>query len=138
MQIILTLTLIFLSIEDIAYFKIRNEGILFIIVLIIVKYITCGLPNDYFAHFIYSLLVFGFIVAVYAMGFFGGGDAKLLPLAFLWLDTDAWFSFYVSLTIITIIYIMLYYLNVIPLIRKSSSRKIPYGPCIALAWIISL
>lgn len=137
-QILLSVILIALSAEDFFYFKIRNEYILSIILLIFVKYLFYGLPYDYYIHLIYSFLIFFLIVFVYAMGFVGGGDAKLLPLGFVWLDTESWMSFYVSLTIVTLIYILSICCKALPLNYKKGVGKIPYGPCIALAWLVTV
>ena len=89
-------------------------------------------------HILYATLIFFIIVLIYSLGMFGGGDAKLLAIAFFWFSENQWFNFYKDLMIVTLIYSLVAYFKLIPLQKTEKGTRMPYGPCICIAWAINL
>src|SRR5271166_34185 len=96
--------LIFVMLDDVKNFRIRNEAVLFMAALFLVDALTRGQYHETLHHLSFAGLMFLLILVVYAMGMMGGGDAKLLAVAFLWLGVDASGIFSVLLLILTLVY----------------------------------
>ena len=138
LNIVLIIILLFIAVYDALNYKILNETIAAIACLIIVKFLISTPEGDASKHLLYALLTSASVITLYSLGCFGGGDAKLLVVAFFWLSLDKWFSFLYTLMIITFIYSISLYIFIRFTSKVTSRTKIPYGPCISLAWIINL
>ena len=84
--------------------------------------------------------MFALFFAMYAFGWMGGGDVKLLSVAFLWIGLDNALPFAFLLVAFTLAYVAA--VNFLPIalpVKQAGGRtKIPYGPAISLAWIATL
>lgn len=138
LNILLLVTLIYISADDMLNFRIRNEAIISLGVMLLLKFILGGFVNEPSQHFIYAFLLLISILMLYYFGAFGGGDAKLIIISFFWLNMDSWYSFFSSLSIITLIYCFLAFLKIIPQHKTSRGTRIPLGPCICLAWAMNI
>lgn len=130
--------LAYVIVDDYLNFRIRNEVIVIMLLLTALKYMINGLPDQFHLQFGYVVLIFFFLLIMFSRGYLGGGDVKLLPLAFLWLSVEKWLLFYTILTIITIIYATMALLDLVPTDKKNGKPRMAYGPCIALAWILCI
>ncbi len=129
--------LIFVILDDLKNFRIRNGAVIFMAVLFLADAITRGQYHEALDHLGFGGMMFLLILGVYAMGMMGGGDAKLLAVAFLWLGVGAATVFSVLLLILTLVYWLGAYLSVFPKKIVSGKMKIPYGPAIASAWLLT-
>jgi Flp pilus assembly protein protease CpaA len=84
--------------------------------------------------------MFAFMIATYALGAMGGGDAKLLSVAFLWIGSANASLFCLLLAIASAAYYVLHRFGRILPGKPGPRGKtlIPYGPCIAAAWIATM
>lgn len=137
-KMLLVIALIYIAIDDFLNFRIRNESVVAIIILILVKYFLSGLPIDYGFRIIFTFFVFACLLLSYWRGYLGGGDVKLLPLAFLWLEYSEWLLFYAILTIVTLLYAILALLKILPSDTSKGRPRMAYGPCISIAWILCI
>jgi prepilin peptidase CpaA len=129
--------LIFVILDDLKNFRIRNEAVIFMAVLFLADAITRGQYHDTLAHLSFGGIMFLLIIAIYALGMMGGGDAKLLAVAFLWLGVGAATIFSALLLILTLVYWLGAYARVFPKQIVAGRMKIPYGPAIASAWLLT-
>ena len=130
--------LIYISIDDILNFRIKNEAILILIFLTILKLFILGYSQELVTHLLYATLIFLAILLIYCLGIFGGGDAKLLGVIFFIIEKKLWLNFYLDLMVITLFYSLCAYLNLIPSRKSENGHKMPYGPCICAACMLNL
>lgn len=137
-NILIAFILIYISIDDFLNFRIKNEVIILLIILAIIKFLIIGFNTQFIEHILYAFLIFIFIIVIYSLGIFGGGDAKLLAVIFFIIDKSHWLNFYFELMFITLVYSLLAYLKLIPLRKVTKGTKIPYGPCICAACMLNI
>lgn len=138
LNIILLLTLLYIAIDDLCNFRIRNEAIFFIGIMLLIKFFLAGTSNELLYHFIYEFIALLLILTLYYFRAFGGGDAKLLIVSIFWLNIDNWYDYFCYLSIITLLYSCLSLTKVIPQYQTGRGTRIPFGPCICLAWAINI
>jgi prepilin peptidase CpaA len=136
-QYVIAMVLIYVAIEDILKFKIRNESVVILIVLFVIAAMAPGALWPAFWHVVFGLVMFAVMLAIYALGVIGGGDAKLLTVAFLWMGWENTSLFCILLALAAATYYMLHRFGHILPGKPGANGKtmIPYGPCIAAAWI---
>lgn len=137
-NIIMICLQVYILLDDFKNFRIRNESIIAVMGVILIKFILIGLPSDFSMRVAIALLVFLILLILYWRGYLGGGDVKLFPLAFIWLGTGEWLLFYSILTAATLIYAALALMKIFPSDLKNGKPRMAYGPCISIAWIISI
>jgi Flp pilus assembly protein protease CpaA len=130
--------LIYVIGDDLRRYRIRND----VIVLLLVLFgLLCLLKFDWDfvkAHLAFGAIAFVGLFAFWALGLTGGGDAKLLAVALLWLGHSQALAF----SVVMLVFTLLYYIGVKAKIAPHSSVNgktvIPYGPSIASAWILTV
>src|SRR5712692_3476485 len=80
--------LFYVAVTDLKHFKIRNEVILLLIGLMVLYMLTSGRWVNAAWNLGLAALVFGFLVYFYSRGWMGGGDVKILTVAFLWTGVE--------------------------------------------------
>lgn len=134
----LIVVLLYIAAYD-AYQKIiKNEAIGALILITLVSYFFSKYQNGITNNLLYSCGVSLLIVALYAYGLFGGGDAKFLMVSFFWFPQEQWYDYFSKLMLITLVYSLIFYAIFFFSNKHAKERSIPYGPCISLAWIASL
>src|SRR5271166_3638007 len=103
--------LIFVMLDDVKNFRIRNEAVLFMAALFLVDALTRGQYHETLHHLSFAGLMFLLILVVDATGIFS-----------------------VLLLILTLVYWLGAYVRILPSKMDSGNMKIPYGPAIAAAW----
>lgn len=136
-QFVIGMVLIYIAIEDMLKFKIRNESIVVLIVLFLIAALASGALWPALWHVLFGLVMFAVVLAIYAFRVIGGGDAKLLSVAFLWMGWENTSLFCILLGLAAAIYYILHRFGHILPGKPGPNGKtlIPYGPCIASAWI---
>lgn len=139
-QSVVVFILIYCSITDLTSFKIKNTSVIILVVLFVIAALMGAFSPNIAIHIAFGLAMFAVLLASYAMGLVGGGDAKLLSAAFLWTGPQKATLFCIILACITLIYFVLHkFLRVLPGKPGPNGKTlIPYGPCIAVAWIAVL
>ena len=131
------MVLIYIGIEDMLKFKIKNESIFVLLILYFFAALFTGAPAAIVSHVAFGLIMFAILLGIYALGWLGGGDAKLLSVAFLWLGFENAPLFAILLALAAGAYsVLLQFGYLLPGKPGLKGRTlIPYGPCIAAAWI---
>ena len=83
-------------------------------------------------------MVFVVLAVTYHFGMMGGGDLKLLTIAFLWLGLEHGLLFCLLLCAASLVYIGIARLNWLPSRKLDDRTRIPFGPSIAVAWITTM
>jgi len=134
----LAIVLIFVIVDDLQNYRIRNEAIATLVFLFLLR---TALKDQYweaYSHIIFAAILFAIFLLMYARGLMGGGDVKLLGAAFLWLGRENAFVFSLLLLVLTILYTLLAKLGVVPKRMIVAGAKIPFGPCIGASWLVML
>ena len=139
-QLLVGMVLIYVAIEDMLRFKIANESIIVLALLFLVFSIVSGALWPPLWHLLFGAIMFAFIVAAYSYGVIGGGDAKLLAVAFLWIGAQNATLFCLLLSVAAGVYLVLQRLfHILPCKTNAKGQfMIAYGPCIAVAWIVTM
>jgi prepilin peptidase CpaA len=137
-RIALAAILIFVIVDDLRNFRVRNEAVAALAVLFLLRAALNGRYAEALSHASFAAVMFAVFVLIYIRGLLGGGDVKLLGVAFLWLGTENSFVFSLFLLAFTILYALLAKLGAVPKRMVLARAKIPFGPCIGAAWLVTL
>jgi prepilin peptidase CpaA len=129
--------LVFAIVDDMRNYRVRNDVVLLLLCLYILRVLVVGDYRQALIHGIVAGLLFALILVFYARGWMGGGDAKLFGVAFLWLENAELTTFSILLTLLTIAYVVTAKLKLLPS-RGQAKMVIPFAPCIAGAWLLTI
>jgi prepilin peptidase CpaA len=138
-QIVLVLTgatLFYVAITDLNQFTIRNELVLLLAILFLVYAALSGQWTQLYWNIGFATLMFFIMLYYYSHKLMGGGDLKLLTVAFLWTGPFYALPFAVALAVFACTYIVLVKLGWASAKRTNGSTKIPLAPSIAGALIV--
>jgi prepilin peptidase CpaA len=91
--------LFYVALTDFKYFKIRNELILVLAGLFILHALLSGRWISAHWNLCFAALMFAIMLYFYAQKAMGGGDVKILTVAFLWVGIGCAFPFAVLLAV---------------------------------------
>ena len=121
--------------EDIRRFRIANRLVLALALLFPAACLVQGRADLLVPHGVFALAALGVLFAGFAAGICGGGDAKLLAAALLWIGPGGTLVFAALLLPAVVAYALGAWLGPLPARRQGGRLRIPLGPCIAAAWI---
>ena len=130
--------LVWITIDDLRRFKIRNVWIMFLAVGFLIK---CGADQRadvLLAHGLFATLGLAALACLFAFGLMGGGDAKLLGAALLWVGPEGCLVYALLLLPCATIYVLGARFAGWPARRRAGGLEIPFGPSIAMAWLAFL
>jgi prepilin peptidase CpaA len=143
-EMVLTLTaavLFYVAYNDLQHFKIRNELILVLAGLFFAHAFVSGRWVNVQWNLAFSLLMFVAMLVLYSRRLMGGGDVKLLSVAFLWTGLDCALPFAILLLLfagIHAIAVKLGWARVQEVEQDTDNdgrKRIPFAPSIAAALI---
>jgi prepilin peptidase CpaA len=137
-QTVLFLTagvLFYVAFIDLKHYKIRNEVILVLAALFLLHIFLSGHWFTLLWNFGYAALLFMIMVYFYSKNLMGGGDLKLLTVAFLWTGPFCAVPFAVFLLLFVGIHTLAAKLKLVELQIKNGHRLIAFAPSIAAALI---
>lgn len=125
--------LFYAAIIDLRKFKIPNEIIIVLLCLFVVfswltSYWTQLYWNLAFAFFMLVVLLF-----FYAQRWLGGGDVKILTVAFLWVGIHCAFIFAIFLVAFSFIHLIAARFEWLRVQEMEGRKRIPFAPSVALA-----
>lgn len=130
--------LAFISFDDLRHYRIRNEAILALLLIFGAFCLLGGGLPVLVSHGAFALLMSIVMLGAYARGIIGGGDAKLLMAAFLWIGPEPSVLFALALLGFAVLYAVGTKLGLLPFRLVEGRTKVPFGPCIAAAWITTV
>ena len=129
--------LFYVAVTDLKAYKIRNEVILLLISLFVLHALASGRWVNAGWNIALAALVLGFLVFFYARGWMGGGDVKILTVAFLWIGTDCALVFAILLSVFASLHALTARLGWAGSQRAADGgrRRIAFAPSVAAALI---
>ncbi|MDJ1159208.1 prepilin peptidase [Chelatococcus sp. SYSU_G07232] len=127
--------LVFVLIDDLKNYRIRNDVVVALFVLFLLWAALRANLALLASHTAFALVLFAILALMYGRGLMGGGDVKLLGVSFLWLGPEGALPFALLMCGFTLLYWAGARLKLLPSHRVGSRTRVPFGPCIALAWI---
>jgi prepilin peptidase CpaA len=137
-QMVLVLTaatLFYVAFTDLKQFTIRNELILVLAGLFLLHAVLSGRWTQLHWNIGFAALMFLIMLYYYSQNLMGGGDLKLLTVAFLWTGPFNALPFAILLAVFVGIHIVLVKFNWANAQRINGSARIPLAPSIAGALI---
>ena len=128
--------LVWVAIEDLRRFRIPNVAILLLVGCFLLACLAQGREGLLLPHLAFGAAALALLFGAFVLGMIGGGDAKLLAVALLWVGPEGAFVFAVSLLILVVVYAAGSRVGLLPARRHGRRTMIPYGPSIAGAWIV--
>ena len=128
--------LFYVAFADLQNYKIKNELVLLLAALYFIYVFTTGTWSEALSHVGVASLIFLVMLVCYSYGLLGGGDVKLLTVAFLWVGKDCALLFAVVMLAITGVHAGLVYLGVLGAQTINGRRRIAYAPAIAGALVV--
>jgi prepilin peptidase CpaA len=123
--------------NDLRHYKIRNDLILALAVLFFVHAVLSGRWTSVHWNIAFALLMFAAMLVLYSRRLMGGGDVKLLSVAFLWVGIDCAMSFALLLLAFAGIHATAAKFGWVGVQSSADDarRRIPFAPSIAAALI---
>ena len=127
--------LFYIAATDLRSFKIRNDVVLVLVGLFFLHAALSGRWVD--LHWNIGFAVFTFVVMLwcYAQGLMGGGDLKLLTVAFLWSGTHCALPFLIILVIVASLHALAAKLGWVNAQRVEGRMKVAFAPSVAAGLI---
>jgi prepilin peptidase CpaA len=129
--------LFYAALTDLREFKIRNELILVLAGLFVVHAVLSGRWVYAYWNVALSALMFFVMLFFYAQQWMGGGDVKILTVAFLWAGPGCALWFAVLMLIFTAIHVAAVKLGWLSAKTVEGRSRIPFAPAVAAALIVT-
>jgi len=131
-------TLFWVALTDLREFKVRNEFVAVLAGLFVAHAICSGAWASMGWNFAFALMMLAGGAYAYSLRQIGGGDLKLLAVAFLW--TGPWYAapFVFLLVIFTGVYYVAARFGFATARRSAAGLRIPLAPSLAAALIGAL
>jgi prepilin peptidase CpaA len=127
--------LFYVALTDLKHFKIRNELVLLLAFLALVFYLLGSDWRTLIWNIGFAVLLFMPMLYFYPMRLMGGGDLKLIFVAFLWVGPFCAIEFAIFLAIFTTIHTGLAKLGWAEVQTRAGQMAIPLAPSLAAALI---
>lgn len=124
------------ALVDLREYKIRNGMILALIALFALHLIMTGRWADLQWDLPFAAVMFALVLALYGLGWMGGGDVKMLGVAFLWAGLSDAMPFAILLSLFCGVHGLAAKFNWVKGQESASGRRrIPLAPSVAAALI---
>ena len=123
--------LFWIAATDLRSFKIPNNIILVLVALFALYMFVSGRWVALHWHVVFAAFMFVVLLVCYAQKWMGGGDVKLLTVAFLWTGVHCALGFTLILLTIALLHTLFAKLGWVQAQRVDGRTKIAFGPSIA-------
>jgi len=128
--------LFYVALTDFKYFKIRNELILVLAGLFVLHALLSGRWMSAYWNLALAAFMFAVLLYFYAQKLMGGGDVKILAVAFLWIGLDCALVFAVLMAIFATVHVAAAKLGWVKVQQVGKHKRIPFAPSVAGALIV--
>jgi len=128
-------TLFYVAFTDLQEFKIRNELVLVLAGLFLIYSLLSGRWAGMYENIALAGITFAAMFYYYQQGLMGGGDVKLLAVAFLWVGVWGAVPFAMLLTASILVHLGVAKLGWARYKESALGKRIPLGPSVAAALI---
>jgi prepilin peptidase CpaA len=132
--------LFYAAFTDLKHYRIGNE----LILLLIALFVLHAFLSDRWTHAVSNLAlavgVFLLLICFYSRGWVGGGDVKMLTVAFLWVGVDCALPFVLLLLLFVYLHTVAARFGWMKSEQDANDgrRRIPFAPSIAAALIAAI
>lgn len=134
---ILITVLAYVIVDDLLHFRIKNSVIILLGLLSFTHLLAQPNLNVLLWHSVFAVFGFGLLIIAYLRGLIGGGDTKLLAVAFFWTGHETALTYSIFMFLLTLGYWAGAKFGPLPSQSVGGRLKIPFGPSIAGAWAIT-
>jgi prepilin peptidase CpaA len=127
--------LVYIAFTDLKEFKIRNEPIILLVGLFFIHAVLSGRWVSIYWNIGIALCVFVILLIHYSWKMMGGGDVKLLTVAFLWVGVSYALPFAVLLLAFAVVHLIALRFGWARFQQSGPRKQMPFGPSIAGALI---
>ena len=131
-------TLFYAGLADLTEYKIRNELIFVLLGLFLVHAVLSGRWSVIYWNFGFAIIVFCVAFYFYSKKMMGGGDVKILTVAFLWAGVECALPLATLLLVFVVIHTLVAKLGWMKVQRVDGRIWIAFAPSIAAALIGTL
>jgi prepilin peptidase CpaA len=132
--VITAAVLLYAAWNDLRQFKIRNELVAVLAGLFIIHTILSGHWTEMYWNFVVAFIAFLIMLFFYARKTMGGGDLKLLTVAFLWVGYTCVLPFTILLLISAVAHFLAVKAGLMQTL-DDQGRRVPFAPSIAAGLI---
>jgi prepilin peptidase CpaA len=129
--------LLYAAIRDFRHYSISNLLVLVLAGLFLLHAVLSGRWVTLHENVAFALLMFVFLLLCYARGWMGGGDVKLLTVAFLWVGVHCALAFALLLLLFASVHACAAKLKWVAGRRVDGRLKIAFAPAVSAALIAS-
>jgi prepilin peptidase CpaA len=133
-----TTLLAYMGLKDSRTFRIHNRSVLFLAVLFLLYAGISGQWATLAWNVAFATLMFGILLLPYRYDAIGGGDIKMLTVAFLWTGLHCALLFSLLLFGFGVLSITAVKLGLVDAPIKNGRTRIAYGPTISAALIVTI
>jgi prepilin peptidase CpaA len=133
--VITAAVLFYVAFADFKHYKIRNEVVLVLAGLFFLHALLSGRWTSLQWNIGFAVLMFVIMLYYYSMKLMGGGDLKLLTVAFLWVGPFSALAFAIFLLVFVGIHILAAKFKWVDVQVVDNHKRIPFAPAIAAALI---
>lgn len=130
--------LLFVIFDDLKNYRIRNCSVLLLLLATTGAITLTGGVGELAWHLIPAAPALILLVCAYSRQLVGGGDAKLIVVAFVYVGPAGSLLFAIALLLFTLAYWLAVRAAVVPFKRIGAQISVPFGPSIAGAWIVTM
>lgn len=135
--ILTAVTLFYVALTDLKEFKIQNELVLLLAGLYVLHAILSGRWVEIHWNIGFAIIMLIVMLYFYSQGLMGGGDVKMLAVAFLWVGVQCALVFAILLTIFILIHLGVVKFGWTKVQEVEGKKRIPFAPSIAAALIVT-
>jgi prepilin peptidase CpaA len=134
--VITAAVLFYVALTDFKQFKIGNELILVLVGLFAVHALLSGRWASAHWNLAFAAPMFCVMAYFYAKNWMGGGDVKILTVAFLWIGFGCAFPFAVLLAVFAGVHVAAAKFRWVEVQQVGDQKRIPLAPSVAAALIL--
>jgi prepilin peptidase CpaA len=137
-HIVLVITagvLFYVALTDLKHYKIRNEFILVLVGLFLLHAVLSGRWIELHWNIGLAFVTFVLMLFAYARNMMGGGDLKILTVAFLWVGLHCALPFAILLLIFATFHTLAAWVGWVDAQRADGRTRIAFAPAVAAALI---
>jgi prepilin peptidase CpaA len=129
--------LVYAAIIDFQKFQIANEFIIILVCLFAAHTWLSGEWTQLYRNLAFAGFMFVVLLFFYVRNWLGGGDVKILTVAFLWVGIHYALIFTIFLALFSCVYLLGARLGWLRVQKIEGRNRIPFAPSVAVALIVT-
>ena len=126
------------AIIDLRKFQIPNTFIIILLCLFAAHASLSGQWTQLYSNFAFAAFMLVVLLFFYTKNWLGGGDVKILTVAFLWVGIRGGLIFAILLAIFSFLHLLAARLGWLRVQDPKGRKRIPFAPSVAAALIVTL